>query len=357
MKPLLLLLLPIAMCLPSQLLADDNIRVEATIHIVYLHKADGPHSKSVGWYEFKVESDQKGEKATGHVHSIGETVNQTANYGWDMGNSKQNIWFWWDTLIGVADLEVRVNGTVVFRGRCANNGTGEKNVENAAGPGMTSFVAAEQAKGFDLQKYVLTNGGGPAPKYQVVTSGSPRVYRKNTGTAIEHIAIDAPGAPSLPEIFFDAVPSDGGGPDGYINQGGTAELEWTILNIMSPKISLIGKEFDTGYIVLNIPHGLSTMHTLKVTPMARVDYTLTATGTKGTSSVTHHVGVFVPSQSSGSEYWFKMTDPQNAAIPIFAVAVFAKDPPSGKQTAQADYPGYTANQITAAQAASPDLFN
>jgi hypothetical protein len=75
--------------------------------------------------EWKVESDQNGEKTTGH---LGETNSQT--FTWWMGGSDQNIWFWWDTLDGETDATVLVDNTVVFKGHCANSGFGEKNIDD-----------------------------------------------------------------------------------------------------------------------------------------------------------------------------------------------------------------------------------
>jgi len=90
-----------------------------------------------GFFEFKCESDQKGERATGHITDTGAKT-----WEWDMGDNKQNIWFWWDTLQGVADVSISIiptnerwpNGTymrpavILCQGRCAHWTTGEQQV-------------------------------------------------------------------------------------------------------------------------------------------------------------------------------------------------------------------------------------
>lgn len=83
-------------------------------------------TKINSFIEFKAESDHLGgEKATGHVTQIGAKT-----WKWDVGPSNQNIWFWWDTLDGDADLTISVDGTVVFQGLCSHIGKGEVKVKN-----------------------------------------------------------------------------------------------------------------------------------------------------------------------------------------------------------------------------------
>lgn len=85
-------------------------------------------TKINSFIEFKVESDQLGgEKATGHITRTGART-----WKWEVGTSNQNIWFWWDTLDGDAELTISVDGTVVFKGACSHLGKGEVKVKNTS---------------------------------------------------------------------------------------------------------------------------------------------------------------------------------------------------------------------------------
>lgn len=75
--------------------------------------------------EFKAESNQVGERVTQHITGLG-----TMTYKWDMGNSAQDIWYWWDTLHGDAELTVKIDGVTVFSGFCSNDGGREKRVKD-----------------------------------------------------------------------------------------------------------------------------------------------------------------------------------------------------------------------------------
>jgi hypothetical protein len=111
--------LAVLLALPP--LAANAVQLEVTVTVTNLNKN--------GFVEFKAESDQEGEKATGHLEKIGETKVFT----WNMGNAKQNIWYWWDTLDGEADLKVVVTGVpgipvTLFEAHCAHTGKGEQQV-------------------------------------------------------------------------------------------------------------------------------------------------------------------------------------------------------------------------------------
>lgn len=80
-------------------------------------------------FEFKLESDQKGEMTTKKWSRSDIKVGQPMVWQFQAGNQRQNIWFWWDTLIGIVDLKIEVDGTVVINGRCYWYKSGEKNVE------------------------------------------------------------------------------------------------------------------------------------------------------------------------------------------------------------------------------------
>jgi hypothetical protein len=82
---------PLAALPPSQVTVSVTINVIRVDHIV----------------EFKVESDEQGEQATGH---LGVGLHEKT---WHVGSAKQNIWFWWDTMNGEADIIIRVNGEVL----------------------------------------------------------------------------------------------------------------------------------------------------------------------------------------------------------------------------------------------------
>ena len=83
-------------------------------------------TKINSFIEFKVESDQLGgEKTTGHLTQRGAKT-----WKWEVGPSNQNIWFWWETLDGEAELTISVDGTIVFQGLCSHFGKGEVKVRN-----------------------------------------------------------------------------------------------------------------------------------------------------------------------------------------------------------------------------------
>lgn len=109
-----------------------------------------------GFVEFKAESDQKGEKATGHIKpgSDGKPVSVTKH--WSMGNSKQNTWFWWDTLDSDADLKITMTGdagvaVVLFEGHCAHKGKGEQQV-------IKTFTGPTVGPGADGEVHNRDNG-------------------------------------------------------------------------------------------------------------------------------------------------------------------------------------------------------
>jgi hypothetical protein len=111
----------LATSLALSALAVNAVQLEVTVTVTRLNKN--------GFAEFKAESDQKGEKATGHLTKAGETE----VFKWDMGNANQNIWYWWDTLDGEADPKVVVTGApgipvTLFEAHCARTGKGEQQV-------------------------------------------------------------------------------------------------------------------------------------------------------------------------------------------------------------------------------------
>ena len=73
--------------------------------------------------EFKAESDTLGhEVATGHL-GVGDY-----QWTWHMGPPGRNIWFWWDTMNGAANITIKVNGEVLFDGSCVGGRNGEVSV-------------------------------------------------------------------------------------------------------------------------------------------------------------------------------------------------------------------------------------
>lgn len=83
--------------------------------------------KTPNFVEFKAESDQKGEQATGHILN-----GQTRTGDWDLGQSNQNIWFWFDTLVGKASIKLSIDGTTILDVDCNNGKFGEVRVTNSA---------------------------------------------------------------------------------------------------------------------------------------------------------------------------------------------------------------------------------
>jgi hypothetical protein len=133
--------------------------------------------KMNGFSEFKCESDQKGEQATGHITAFGAKT-----YEWDMGNQKQNIWFWWDALQGAADITINIyqdgsrdgNGRLtghaemILSGRCSHSGTGEQLVLNTMkewlrknlDPSGSAVIEKTQQNTVSGQAYCKENGSG-----------------------------------------------------------------------------------------------------------------------------------------------------------------------------------------------------
>ena len=64
-----------------------------------------------GFIEFKVESDQVGERKSGRITTVGRyELPGVPENKIELGDSNQNIWFWWDTLQGKVILSIDVNG-------------------------------------------------------------------------------------------------------------------------------------------------------------------------------------------------------------------------------------------------------
>ena len=93
----------------------------ATLHV------EVKNIKNASFVEFKAESNQKGEHATGHLKN-----NESCTKDWDMGGTNQNIWVWWDTIQGDASLKLSVDGTVIFDSECHGTKKGETRITNSA---------------------------------------------------------------------------------------------------------------------------------------------------------------------------------------------------------------------------------
>ena len=84
-----------------------------------------------GFIEFKVESDQVGERKSGRITTVGRyELPGVPENKIELGDSNQNIWFWWDTLQGKVILSIDVNGEFIFIGNCENHSTGVRSVES-----------------------------------------------------------------------------------------------------------------------------------------------------------------------------------------------------------------------------------
>jgi hypothetical protein len=173
---------------------------------------------------------------------------------------------------------------------------------------------------------------------------------------------DNPPPPSPPSLDYWATPTDPPGwdhkppyLDSRINIGESATLHWQVTNCDNCSLSLQGKDFDTKKVVLNVPRGLSSSGSLKVTPPAGtntwIEYTLTAAGKNGTASLMRKVSVYYPSKQADLQmFWFKMTNPQSV-LSCFTLGIDAKDLPSAKTAAQSyldqgGYVGYTIAKLS-----------
>jgi hypothetical protein len=118
---------------------------------------------SSGFVEFKAESDERGEKATGRLTTLGVT-----RYRWEMGSANQNIWYWWDTLDGEASLKVVVVGApripvTLFEAPCTHDGKGEVQV------GRTLAI---QVQGLDPARHHYRRNPGLPPYIAESKSGA-----------------------------------------------------------------------------------------------------------------------------------------------------------------------------------------
>lgn len=124
----------------------QEVKVEVQINVLHLNS----------FIEFKIESDSKGEMATGHIRKLG-----VYSFEFFMGpktsdNYINNIWFWWDTLDGTAELTVWVNDVKVLETVCSNKGYGEKHPVKVATE-VKLFKSTRSPRLIDDPNYPMTN--------------------------------------------------------------------------------------------------------------------------------------------------------------------------------------------------------
>ena len=129
-----------------------------------------------GFVEFKAESDEKGERATGHL-----AAGESRRFRWDMGSANQNIWYWWDTLDGAADLKVVVVGAplvpvTLFQARCAHEGKGEVQVGKTLAVAVSELDPAHHhyRRRPDMPPYIDENEQGVITHIREANERRPR---------------------------------------------------------------------------------------------------------------------------------------------------------------------------------------
>ena len=179
-----------------------------------------------GFVEFKAESDQRGEKATGHLTAVG----QSSHVSWDMGDAQQNIWYWWDTLDGRADLKVVVIGApgvpvTLFEAACAHDGRGEVQVGRTLtvpvrglapgvnhyrrNPGLPPYIAENDSGAITHVKecdapHPLKGGGKGGEEWDLVMESAQRPVEQAAGA----MAPLEPGRVYLAaDLYSKAAPS------------------------------------------------------------------------------------------------------------------------------------------------------
>jgi hypothetical protein len=130
-----------------------------------------------GFVELKAESDEKGEKATGHLTDIGVV----RRFRWEMGSADQNAWYWWDTLDGAAELKVVVIGdsrvpVTLFEAPCAHAGKGEVQVGRTLALPVARLDPARHhyRRRPDMPPYIVENAEGSITQIERTDVASPR---------------------------------------------------------------------------------------------------------------------------------------------------------------------------------------
>lgn len=142
--------------------AANAVQLQITVKVTKLNDD--------GFIEFKAESDQKGEKTTRHLDAddLKRNPKKKFIFNWDMGDdADQNIWYWWDTLDGEADLRIIVTGkpgipVTLFEAHCKNDGKGEKQVGKTIDGGIRKLIPGKNhyRRRPDFPPYISENEDG-----------------------------------------------------------------------------------------------------------------------------------------------------------------------------------------------------
>ncbi len=144
-------------------------------------------------------------------------------------------------------------------------------------------------------------------------------------------------------LSFSASPNDG-----YVNVGSPATLSWKVVDCaLHCRVSITGVD-GLGATNFNVSR-LPTNGSVNVTPPYNSVYTLTAASDGGTVSANKSVTLYGTTMTSGSIFYFKMTNANSQVTPCFTLAIFAPDAAIAKNLAEQQNGGYTATQIDASE--------
>jgi hypothetical protein len=144
-------------------------------------------------------------------------------------------------------------------------------------------------------------------------------------------------------LSFSASPTNG-----YVYTGSPATLSWQVGDCaLHCRVSMIGVDGlgATNFSVSRLP----TSGSVNVTPPYNSVYSLTATSDGGTVSANKSVTLYSSMTTSGSTFYFKMTNANSQVTPCFTLAIFAPDATTAKKLAEQQNGGYTATQIDASE--------
>ena len=156
-----------------------------------------------------------------------------------------------------------------------------------------------------------------------------------------------PSAPAAPKITTYTVEPNGG----YINCGESATLHWAVAGCDSNcDVTLTAKDGPSYYELVERLPGRPPTGSMSVSPMRRTltKYILTATNAGGSDSKELVVEIHCdqkPPESAGV-FCFKLTNDQSLVSKCYIVAVYDRDEPAAKKTAEDSYPGYTADKTS-----------
>lgn len=194
----------------------------------------------------------------------------------------------------------------------------------------------------------ITATAGNNPSIEATVTATNFNGQSTSMTVIFNVA---PGAPRVND--FSVTPNDHDPTIGYINAGSSATLSWSAscgAGVSGCNVAIRGGDgANYAHPVLNLP-ALGFTGSFKVTPAQNTQYTLQVTnagqgGLSASKSLT--VSLYTPPSTSGLQpYYFKMSC-NSQVTPCFTIMVYAQSESQGKQLAEQQNGGCTAQAISA----------